>query len=57
MKNFNELGLAEPLLQAIEELGYEHPMPVQEEVIPYLLNNDTDMSTRCLCRRKSFHTC
>ncbi len=43
MKNFNELGLAEPLLQAIEELGYEHPMPVQEEVIPYLLNNDTDL--------------
>ena len=43
MKNFNELGLAEPLWQAIEELGYEHPMPVQEEVIPYLLNNDTDL--------------
>ena len=43
MKTFNELGLAEPLLQAIEELGYEHPMPVQEEVIPHLLNNDTDL--------------
>ena len=43
MKNFNELGLAEPLLKAIEELGYEHPMPVQEEVIPHLLNQDTDL--------------
>ena len=43
MKDFAELGLAEPLLQAINELGYEHPMPVQEEVIPYLLNNDTDL--------------
>ena len=43
MKDFTELGLAEPLLQAIEELGYEHPMTVQEEVIPYLLNNDTDL--------------
>ncbi|MBR5053326.1 MAG: DEAD/DEAH box helicase, partial [Bacteroidaceae bacterium] len=43
MKNFNELGLVEPLLQAIEELGYEHPMPVQEEVIPYLLNEDSDL--------------
>ena len=43
MKDFTELGLAEPLLQAIEELGYEHPMPVQEEVIPHLLNNDTDL--------------
>ena len=43
MKNFNELGLIEPLLQAIEELGYEQPMPVQEEVIPYLLNEDSDL--------------
>ncbi len=43
MKNFNELGLAQPLLQAIEELGYEHPMPVQEEVIPYLLSQETDL--------------
>ena len=43
MKDFTELGLAEPLLQAIDELGYEHPMPVQEEVIPYLLGNDTDL--------------
>ncbi len=43
MKDFVELGLAEPLLQAIEELGYEHPMPVQEEVIPHLLENDTDL--------------
>ncbi|MBQ8864520.1 MAG: DEAD/DEAH box helicase [Bacteroidaceae bacterium] len=43
MKNFSELGLAEPILQAIEELGYEHPMPVQEEVIPHLLNQDGDL--------------
>lgn len=43
MKNFNELGLIEPLLQAIEELGYEWPMPVQEEVIPHLLNEDSDL--------------
>ena len=43
MKNFNELGLIEPLLKAIEELGYEHPMPVQEEVIPHLLTGDTDL--------------
>ena len=43
MKDFAELGLAQPLLQAIEELGYEHPMPVQEEVIPHLLNSDTDL--------------
>ena len=43
MRDFTELGLAEPLLQAINELGYEHPMPVQEEVIPHLLTGDTDL--------------
>lgn len=43
MKNFSELGLAEPILQAIEELGYEHPMPVQEEVIPHLLSQNGDL--------------
>ena len=43
MKTFEELGVAPNILQAIEELGYETPMPVQEEVIPFLLqgtNND-----------------
>lgn len=43
MKDFTELGLSEELLKAIEELGYEHPMPVQEEVIPHMLNHDTDL--------------
>ncbi len=43
MKKFDELGLAEPILKAIEELGYEHPMPVQEEVIPKFLNHDNDL--------------
>ena len=28
---------------AIEELGFENPMPVQEEVIPYLLGNKNDV--------------
>jgi len=37
MKTFQELGLRQELLQAIEEQGYEHPMPVQEQVIPWLL--------------------
>lgn len=42
MKTFEQLGVSQEIRQAIEELGYEHPMPVQEEVIPYLLgvNND-----------------
>lgn len=40
MKSFVELGLCNELLQAIEEQGYEHPMPVQEEVIPWLLSQE-----------------
>ena len=31
------------MLKAIAELGYESPMPVQEEVIPYLLGEDNDV--------------
>ena len=40
MKTFKDLGLCDELLQAIGEQGYEHPMPVQEEVIPWLLSAD-----------------
>ena len=32
------MGLGQELLQAIAEQGYEHPMPVQEQVIPWLLS-------------------
>ena len=43
MKTFEELGVAAPILKAIQELGYVSPMPVQEEVIPYLLGQDNDV--------------
>lgn len=43
MKTFEELGVSEEIRKAIEELGFEHPMPVQEEVIPYLLGNQNDV--------------
>lgn len=32
MKTFEELGVSPEIRKAIEELGYENPMPVQEEV-------------------------
>ena len=35
--------MAEPIRRAISEMGYEHPMPVQEEVIPYLLGMGNDV--------------
>lgn len=39
-KTFEELGVSEPLRRAVEELGFERPMPVQEAVIPHLLGDD-----------------
>lgn len=43
MKTFEELGVSEEIRRAITELGFESPMPVQEEVIPYLLGNRNDV--------------
>ncbi len=43
MKSFEELGVAPNILRAIQEMGYENPMPVQEEVIPYLLGEIRDI--------------
>ena len=43
MKTFEELGVCEQIRKAIEELGFVHPMPVQEAVIPYLLGNENDV--------------
>lgn len=43
MKTFEELGVAAEIRKAIEEMGYENPMPVQEEVIPYLLAETNDV--------------
>lgn len=43
MKTFEELGVNEEIRKAIDELGFVHPMPVQEEVIPYLLGNKNDV--------------
>ncbi len=43
MKTFEELGVSGEILKAITEMGYENPMPVQEEVIPYLLGNNNDV--------------
>ena len=43
MKTFEELGVSEEIRRAISELGFEHPMPVQEEVIPYLLGEGNDV--------------
>ncbi len=43
MKTFQELEVAPQIIRAIEEMGYEQPMPVQEKVIPELLANTRDI--------------
>ena len=43
MRTFEELGVNAAIRKAIEELGFVQPMPVQEEVIPYLLENENDI--------------
>jgi ATP-dependent RNA helicase DeaD len=37
MKSFSDLGVENNIVRAVEELGFANPMPIQEEVIPYLL--------------------
>jgi ATP-dependent RNA helicase DeaD len=37
IQNFSDLGLPEPLLQVVREVGYETPSPIQAESIPVLL--------------------
>lgn len=43
MTTFEELGVSGPLRKAIEDLGFETPMPVQERVIPRLLGDAKDI--------------
>lgn len=42
-RTFADLGVAPHLLKAIEELGFLHPMPIQEMVIPHLLTKEGDV--------------
>ena len=46
MKTFEELGIAHEICNAIQEMGFEYPMPVQEEVIPQMLANTRDIIDR-----------
>jgi ATP-dependent RNA helicase DeaD len=43
MTNFEEMGFTPGILKAIQELGFENPMPVQEKVIPLMLGGDDDI--------------
>lgn len=43
MITFHELGLNESILQAIDELGFINPTPIQEQAIPQILNSEQDL--------------
>ena len=43
MKSFEELGVCEDIRRAISEMGFVQPMPVQEEVIPFLTEGRRDV--------------
>jgi ATP-dependent RNA helicase DeaD len=34
---FSDLGISKEILQAVEEMGYTQPSPIQEQAIPYVL--------------------
>ncbi len=43
MKSFEALGLSGELVEAIRQLGFETPTPIQEQAIPVLLKGNTDL--------------
>jgi ATP-dependent RNA helicase DeaD len=43
MSSFPTLGVSPSIIRALTDLGFENPMPVQEQVIPFLLGNRRDV--------------
>ncbi len=43
MSTFQELGLRSEIVEAITELGYETPTPIQLQAIPQVLSSKTDL--------------
>jgi ATP-dependent RNA helicase DeaD len=43
MTRFADLGINDDILQGLDALGFEDPTPVQEQVIPALLERSTDL--------------
>jgi len=42
---FHDLGLSPEILRAVEEMGYRHPTPIQEQAIPYVLQGRDVLGT------------
>ncbi len=40
---FKELGLKDDILSSLDAMGFKNPTPIQEQAIPYLLENQGDL--------------
>ncbi len=40
---FSEIGLNSNILKAITSLGFDTPTPIQQEAIPFVLSEETDL--------------
>ena len=43
MKHFKDLGVSDVFIKALNELSIKHPTEIQEQVIPHLLNTESDL--------------
>ncbi len=43
MATFEQFGLSAPVMKALEDMGFETPTPIQEKVIPAMLEHQTDI--------------
>ena len=43
MSTFQATGLLPEILEAVSDLGFENPTPIQKQAIPFLLENDRDL--------------
>ncbi|WP_196892911.1 DEAD/DEAH box helicase [Aureivirga marina] len=43
MSTFSNLGLKQEIVEALTEIGYENPTPIQEESIPQILSSGKDL--------------
>jgi ATP-dependent RNA helicase DeaD len=42
MLTFEEMGISKNVVEAVRELGFDNPMPIQEKVIPHLMQPEFD---------------
>ena len=48
IETFGQLQIGEPILRALNEMGFEEPTPIQKEAIPYALEGVDMIGQVCL---------